>query len=67
MVRKILLPSGNMAKKPVKAPKKKTAVKKTVVKKEKPAKSAKPVKLDKSLIDPLRQAAKSSAARRTMR
>ena len=46
----------NMTKKPVKSPKKKIA-KKTV--------SVKSVKLDKGLINPLRLAAKASAAKRT--
>jgi len=49
---------GTMAKKAVKSAKKKT------VKKESPVK---PVKLDKSLINPLKQAAIASAARRTMK
>jgi hypothetical protein len=47
-----------MTKKPVKSPKKKIAKKAT---------SVKSVKLDMSLINPLRLAAKASAARRTIK
>lgn len=54
-----------MTKKPVKASKK--VVAKKIVKKAGKKSPVKPVKLDKSLINPLRQAAKASAARRTVK
>ena len=49
---------GNMAKKLVKSAKKKSV---------KSVSPAKPVKLDRSLINPLKQAAIASAARRTLK